>query len=165
MVFQSGSYRLTAITSYREANRPRETWSRSRSYKWQTRIRIQVCLILNTVAPLSYRIKTFLLTLLILSPAPSFLPFLCGRQAVVEEATWKHVPQIIIGKTGQKPRWGWKEKIKLFTPSQTPCLLHPHAARGKPVTTARIRARSEEMRSSRSSCPGWRGQRGFVAQV
>lgn len=96
MVFQSGFYSLTAITFYREANRPRETWSRSPSYKWQTRIRIQVCLILNTVALLSYRVKTFLLTLLILSPSPSFLPFLCGRQAVVEEATWKHVPQIII---------------------------------------------------------------------
>ena len=89
--------------------------------KWQSRISVQVCLIPNTVAltgiPSDKDIFVDFTNLPSLSP---FLPFLRGRQAVVEEATWKYAPQIIIWKTGREPRRDGEKDQALRTQPDSP---------------------------------------------
>lgn len=81
---------------------------------------------------------------------------------MVEEATWKHAPPIIIWKTGHKPRWGWKKRRSSASrPTRLPLPAAPHKLGKTSDHSYRAGREVSRGRSSSSLCPGWWGQRGL----
>lgn len=73
-------------------------------------------------------------------------PFLSPSSfPVVQEATWKYAPQIIIWKMGHNREGPKREKIELFTPNQTHHLLHLHSPAKTGDLGHRVRAKGEQM--------------------